>query len=123
MNLDIKGHATDDKKDFILIFDKATGNARVQYLMVDPETKSSVFPKKNVVNFPRLQKLVEYRAVAMDNELYILGGKDWENGEYSSSVFKYTPDNNTWSQLQRMRTARCKFSVDVINNHLYVTGK
>ncbi|KAL5007969.1 hypothetical protein ScPMuIL_013550 [Solemya velum] len=117
-----KGPAIGDKQDFILIFDKATGNARVQYLMVNPETKSSVFPKKNVVTFSKIQKLVEYRATVMDNELYIVGGKDWESGQYSSSVLKYNPDSNTWSTLQRMKTARCRFSIDVINSHLYVTG-
>ncbi|XP_013407672.1 kelch-like protein 9 [Lingula anatina] len=107
---------------FILIFDKVSGNAKVQYMLVDPGKKARVVPKVTSVNMPRLKDRTGFRAVVYDNCLYIIGGKDRESGTCMNTMYKFDPERNTWIRKASMIRARTRFTVDAIGGNLIVTG-
>lgn len=108
--------------EFVFMFNKSTGSPKVQYLMVDPFGKCRVFPKTNVVIFNKLKNLVNFRAVVLDDCLYIVGGKDWETGEYKDTALRYDPATSRWTERARLNTPRCRHTATVLNGCIYITG-
>ncbi|XP_060067101.1 kelch-like protein 13 [Ylistrum balloti] len=108
--------------EFIFLFNKTSGSPRVQYFMVDPWTKTRIFPKCNSIVFNKLTHLVGFRPVVLDGCLYIIGGKDWESGQYRAQTWRYDPATSRWSGRASMLEARCRHTADVLNGCIYVTG-
>lgn len=108
--------------EFVFMFNKSTGSPKVFYLMVDPIGKCRLFPKTNTVLFPKLKNLVNFRAVVLDDCLYIIGGKDWETGEHIDKTWRYDPANSRWSQRASLINARCRHTATVLNGCIYITG-
>ncbi|CAH1777291.1 unnamed protein product [Owenia fusiformis] len=106
---------------FVLLFNKTTGTSKVQYIPVDSRT-SRLIPKCEHLIFPKLKDLVGYRAVVMENYLYVIGGKTWDTGEMIDQTLRFDPMTNAWHYMAPMTTARAKFSVDVLDGCLFVTG-
>ncbi|XP_063425679.1 kelch-like protein 13 [Mytilus trossulus] len=108
--------------EFVFMFNKSTGSPKVFYLMVDPIGKCRLFPKTNTVLFPKLKNLVNFRAVVLDDCLYIIGGKDWETGEHIDKTWRYDPANSRWIQRANLINARCRHTATVLNGCIYITG-
>ncbi|KAK7089433.1 hypothetical protein V1264_024303 [Littorina saxatilis] len=108
--------------EFLLLFDRATGSPKVNYFMVDPLVPSRLFPKMNTINFPKVKDLVGYRPVVLSNCLYLIGGKDWNHGNFMSGVWKYDPRVNQWMEARPLKIARCRFTVEAVDGYIYVIG-
>ncbi|KAK7483547.1 hypothetical protein BaRGS_00025221, partial [Batillaria attramentaria] len=108
--------------EFLLLFDRATGSPKVHYFMVDPWAPSRLFPKMNTINFNRVKDLIGYRPVVLNNCLFLIGGKDWNNGTYMAGVWKYDPRLNQWRAARPLNIARCRFSVEALDGFIYVLG-
>ena len=64
----------------------------------------------------------EFSTVALDNEIYTLGGLKLENGhKYISDVDVYNPITNTWRKVEPMTSLRTTTPV-VVNGTIYVLG-
>lgn len=109
--------------DFILLFNKATGSDRIYYFMLDPRSKDRMFPKMCTVIFHKLRNLTGYRPVVLNGMLYIIGGKDWLTGEMSGSTWRYNPDTGKWHQCARMIESRSRFTANILDEKIFVTGK
>ena len=112
-----------DAYEFVLIFNKATGSDRIYYIMLDPRTQDALFPKLNTTIFPKLRNLVGYRAVVVSNILYIIGGKDWGSSDMVANTWKYNPMTNKWNACADLNEPRCRFTADVLDGKIYITGK
>ena len=108
--------------EFILMFNKATGSDRIFYFMLDPRTKNRIYPKMNTTIFPKLRNLVGYRPVVLNNFLYIIGGKDWGSSDLMANTWKYNPHTNKWCACSSLNEPRCRFTADVLEGKIYVTG-
>lgn len=111
-----------DEYEFILIFNKATGSDRIYYIMLDPRTKDVLFPKLNTAIFPKLRNLVGFRAAVLKNILYIIGGKEWGSSHLVSNTWRYNPITNKWGACAQLNQPRCRFTADVLDGLIYVTG-
>lgn len=121
--MSLRQHLHRPAYEFILLFNKATGSDRVYYFMIDPRTKDRMFPKMNTAIFYKLRNLVGYRPVVLDGMLYIVGGKDWTSGAVTGSTWRYNPDTGKWSACANMTEPRSRFTADVLDGKIFVTGK
>ncbi|GFS17090.1 kelch-like protein 9 [Elysia marginata] len=108
--------------EFLLLFDKSSGSPKVNYFMVDPFAPSRIFPKMNTIAIHKIKNISGYQPVVLNNCLYLIGGKDWNNGTYMSGVWKFDPRLNSWSIGRPMTHARCRFTTEVLNGYLYAMG-
>jgi len=108
--------------EFVLLFNKAVGSERVFYFMVDPRTGDRMFPKLNTTVFHKLRNLVGYRVVVLNGHLFLIGGKDWMSGVVSGSTWCYNPDTGKWTACGDMVQPRCRFTADVLDDKIFVTG-
>ncbi|KAH3850691.1 hypothetical protein DPMN_093117 [Dreissena polymorpha] len=113
---------TQPQYEFILLFNKSVGSERVFYFMVDPRTRDRMFPKMNTTVFHKLRNLVGYKVVVLDEQLYLLGGKDWVSGTILGNTWRYNPDSGRWIACAQMQEPRCRFTADVLDGKIYVTG-
>ena len=72
----------ENKHDYVLLFNRSSGTARVYYLMVSPTKRGRILPKLNYVTLSKVRDLAGYRVVVLSNFVYIIGGRNLE----SSSV-------------------------------------
>ena len=117
-----RAHLEKPEYEFILMFNKATGSDRIYYIMLDPRTEDTIFPKLNTTIFPKLRNLVGYRPIVLNNFLYIIAGKEWGSSDLVSNTWKYNPGTNKWSACANLNEPRCRFTADVLNGKIYVTG-
>ncbi|XP_076442919.1 kelch-like protein 21 [Babylonia areolata] len=108
--------------EFLFVFDRATGSPKVHYFMIDPMVPSRLFPKMNTINFKKIKDLVGYRPVVLSNCLYLIGGKDWNHGNFMAGVWKFDPRLNQWSEAKPLKLARCRFAVEALDGFIYVMG-
>ncbi|XP_052768087.1 kelch-like protein 26 [Mya arenaria] len=118
----IRSHTKRQSFEFILLFNRAVGSERVFYFMVDPRTGDRMFPKLNTTVFHKLRNLVGYRVVVTDDQLYIIGGKDWMSGEATGATWRYNPDTGKWTACAKLHEPRCRFTADVLDGKIFVTG-
>ncbi|WAR19849.1 KLH42-like protein, partial [Mya arenaria] len=107
----IRSHTKRQSFEFILLFNRAVGSERVFYFMVDPRTGDRMFPKLNTTVFHKLRNLVGYRVVVTDDQLYIIGGKDWMSGEATGATWRYNPDTGKWTACAKLHEPRCRGEV------------
>jgi hypothetical protein len=91
--------------------------------MLDPRTKDRMFPKMNTTIFHKLRNLLGYRPVVLNGMLFIVGGKDWISGDMSDGTWRYNPDTGKWNACASMVEPRCRFTADVLDDKIFVTGK
>jgi len=60
--------------------------------------------------------------IAMNGDIYCIGGYDNLTNTYLSSVEKYSPSSDTWSKLPPINTARRSPGVVQYRNRLYIVG-
>ena len=60
-------------------------------------------------------------AVALDGELYVMGG-ELDNGSYSDALYIYDPVGDSWSQGASMSETRAYAGAGVIDGQIYVAG-
>lgn len=108
--------------EFVFMFNQVTGSPRILYFMIDPWSGTRLFPKANVVKFPKLSNLVGFKPIVLDDCLYIIGGKNWETGEYIASTWRYDPATSKWAARASLANARCRHTADVVNGCIYITG-
>ncbi|KAL8583538.1 hypothetical protein ACOMHN_054854 [Nucella lapillus] len=106
--------------EFLLVFDRAAGSPKVHYFMVDPWVPSRLYPKMNTINFNKIKDLVGYRAVVLSNCLYLIGGKDWNHGNFMAGVWKFDPRLNQWTEARPLKLARCRFTAEALDGFIYV---
>lgn len=121
--MSIRHHLHRPEYDFILLFNKATGSERVYYFMLDPRTKDRMFPRMNTTIFHKLRNLVGYKAVVLDGMLYTIGGKEWTSGHPTGCTWRYNPDTGKWIACAQLHEARSRFTADVLDGKIFVTGK
>jgi Kelch motif protein len=70
---------------------------------------------------PDLPRRVDHPAVvAYAGELYVAGG--WHDIEPTDAVWKYTPENSSWTELPPLGVARGAAAGAVVDGRLYVVG-
>ncbi|KAJ8309157.1 hypothetical protein KUTeg_014031 [Tegillarca granosa] len=94
--------------EFVFMFNQVTGSPRILYFMIDPWSGTRLFPKAN--------------PIVLDDCLYIIGGKNWETGEYIASTWRYDPATSKWAARANIANARCRHTADVVNGCIYITG-
>lgn len=107
---------------FVLLFDKTAGDAKVHYMLIDPGKKTRLVPKVSSISMPRLKDRIGFRVISHNNCLYIMGGRNFESGNYLDSVMKFDPVTNVWTRRAPMIRPRTRFTVNVLDNNLIVTG-
>jgi len=110
------------KLKFVLLFDKAKTHSKVFYFLVNPVDGLSILPKSYVFQFGPLRDLVFYRAIQLKKCFYIIGGVSSKLNKVSARTFVYDSERNTWRKCANLNVARCKFSVSVVKNKIYVVG-
>lgn len=108
--------------DFVFMFNKSIGSFKVFYFMIDFWMNNRFFLKCNVMWFGKLRNLVYFKVLELDGYLYIIGGKDWEIGEYRDYMWCYDFGSVKWIERVRMNVVRCCYIVDVFNGCIYVIG-
>lgn len=65
-----------------------------------------------------------YGTAVLDNELYVVGGcyNDSLEEYIHPFGFRYSPMTNKWSTISPMLQDRCRFSLNVVGQHLYAIG-
>lgn len=80
---------------------------------------------KHLTRIPHVDQS-NFGVCVLNNELYIFGGCfdgcQFMQEEIHPFGFKYTPFNNTWSTPASMKMERCRFSLNVLGNHIYAVG-
>ncbi len=67
--------------------------------------------------------LWQYQAVALDGQLYIIGGNGgWATATTHNRVFRYNPTGNSWSEAAPLNQARYYASAGVIGGKIYIAG-
>ncbi|XP_076811352.1 kelch-like protein 38 [Clavelina lepadiformis] len=61
-------------------------------------------------------------AVALNNEIYAIGGRDCKTGCSLSVVEKYSPKTDTWCQVASMNEARKYHCACVVGSKIFVVG-
>ncbi|KAK6180932.1 hypothetical protein SNE40_008896 [Patella caerulea] len=112
----------DNLQTYLLLFDKGSGSPRVNYFMIDPSAPSLILPKMNTIIFKRLGNISGYKTAVVNNCLYVIGGKDWTTGDYLTSVRKFNPMTNKWSEQSPIKTPRCRFTATVLDGFIYIVG-
>ncbi|XP_045170233.2 beta-scruin-like [Mercenaria mercenaria] len=120
--MSIRHHRHRPDYEFILLFNRATGSDRIYYFMLDPRTKDRMFPRMNTTLFHKLRNLLGFRPIVLNGMLYIVGGKDWVSGEMSGSTWRYNPDTGKWHACAQMVEPRCRFTANVLDDKIFVTG-
>ena len=95
---------------------RVSGNAIINGNIID--TTGGVWQTKN--NMP--VALSSANTAVLNNYIYILGGT-LSGGVYSSKVYKYDPQNDSWdTTLTPLPLANCFFGCAVVNNKIYIIG-
>ena len=61
-----------------------------------------------------------YTIVAFEGNLYLFGG--WDGDQYVNSVYKYSPDEDSWEERTPMPTLRGHSSAAVAGGKIYIIG-
>ena len=110
--------------DFILMFDKSCPEPKIWYMMMDDDVRHpKPLPKVSVAIIPKLKDIYGYRAVTLDNKLYVLGGRHLQSGSYLGHCNRYDPKNNSWTRRATMHRGRTRFAAVVMNGCIYVLGE
>ena len=109
--------------EYVLMFNRSTGNPRVHYLMIDPHRKGRLLPKVNFVTMTKVKDLSSFRAVVLDNFLYIIGGRNLESGVCVGLCYRFDPRNNQWIRIAPLLRARCRFTATAMDGFIYVVGE
>ena len=62
-----------------------------------------------------------HEVAALDNKIYVTGGRD-NDQQIMSSVDCYDPDTNSWSQVANMNIARRYHTLVSLHGRLYAIG-
>ena len=109
--------------DYVLIFNRSSGSARVHYLMVHPTKRGRMLPKMNFISMTKVKELAGYRVVVLNNFLYIIGGRNLESGSILNHCYRFDPRNNQWVRLANLNKARCRHTANALDGLIYVTGE
>jgi hypothetical protein len=66
------------------------------------------------------ERLDHSRFVAYRGDLYVVGG--YTDGRATNQMWRYSPDDGEWTELEGMRQARGAHGAAVIGDRLYVVG-
>lgn len=67
-------------------------------------------------------KLANYRAVSVDNKIYVIGGYTIPEKVGNNLLYVYDPNLDTWTQKSRMPGHGHSSAVVALNNKIYVIG-
>ena len=112
----------DDSNQFVLLFNRSTGSPKVHYLSVDTRKRSRLLPRVSVMTMTKIKDVVGYRVVVLDNNLYIIGGRNLESGAYLGHCYRFKPENSQWSRVSSLRRPRSRFTATSLEGYIYVTG-
>lgn len=72
--------------------------------------------------WPRLKDIIGFKITVFRGVIFFLGGKQFESGNITNLCISYDPTNNIWLRRRPMLSTRIRFSVEVYDNYIYVTG-
>lgn len=112
--------SNDEKITFILLFSRNQPTVDVPYLMANRDER--IYPTLLSTTFYFMRDLVDYRAISLDNAVYIIGGRYASTGRLSSAVFKYDAEIDFWRTCDSMKAPRINFAATVFDSKIYVIG-
>ena len=91
--MDLEGYLLNGEScsEFLMLFGRSSGQTKVHYLTIDnvQGKRSRILPMINSVNLDKLKNVVRYSVIALDNYLYILGGKHLESLSCLSHCYRF----------------------------------
>lgn len=112
--------SNEEKITYILLFARNQPSCDVSYLMADKNDR--IYPMLLSTTFYFLRDLTDYRAITLQNSIYIVGGRYASTGRLSSSVFKYDAEIDVWRPCDSMKAPRVNFALTATNGKIYVLG-
>ncbi|UJR31260.1 hypothetical protein I4U23_018760 [Adineta vaga] len=112
--------ANEEKVTFILLFSRNHPSCDVPYLMAQRDER--IYPTLLTTTFYFMRDLIDYRAISLENSVYIIGGRYASTGRLSNGVFKYDAQIDFWRGCESMKAARANFAVTIFDSKIYVLG-
>ncbi|CAF1067400.1 unnamed protein product [Adineta ricciae] len=116
----VPSSANEEKVTFILLFSRNRSSCDVPYLMAQRD--KHIYPTLMTATFYFMRDLIDYRAISLDNCVYIIGGRYASTGRLSNAVFKYDAHIDFWRGCEPMKSVRANFAVTIFDSKIYVLG-